>query len=84
MWGGPSTLTLIFRSIEIVLHSHLACRLIVGIREASQSTGYQLGTFELSGIPSDNSVVFAQADQRGLPNESTFADLEARADAPES
>jgi len=47
-------------SIEIVLHSVLACRLMIGIREATQSCGRKSETFELSEVPNDNPLEFAR------------------------
>ena len=47
------------RSIEIVLHSILACRLMIGIREASQSFGRKLESFELSEVPRGDTLGFA-------------------------
>jgi len=55
-------LTLLFlsHSIEIVLHSILTCRLMIGIREASQLSGRKSETFELSEVPDDGTLVFAR------------------------
>ena len=44
------------RSLEIVLHSILACRLMIGIREASH--GHKPETFELSAVPRSRTVEF--------------------------
>jgi len=64
-------------SIEIVLHSNLACRLMVGLREAAQSPGPRSDVFELSGMPDcDDTVVFARTVRRRLSCESSWVDLE--------
>jgi len=61
--------------MEIVLHSILACRLMIGIREASQSYGHKSETFELSEVPCGSTLVFA----RRPSGESAPMDLEGRA-----
>jgi len=43
--------------IEVVLHSILTCRLMIGIREAGQSYG---DSFELSEVPRHYTLVFAR------------------------
>jgi hypothetical protein len=64
-------------SIEIVIHSNLACRLMVGLREAAHSSGPRSEVFELSGLPdSDDTVVFASTIRRRLSGESSWVDLE--------
>ena len=63
----------LLHSTEVVLRSILTCRLMVGIREASQSFGNESDTFELSGPPRDDTLEFAR---RSL-GESTSMDLEA-------
>jgi len=63
----------LLHSIEIVLHSTLACRLMIGIREASQSYRPKSETFQLSEVPCDGIVVFAHKP----PGENARADLEA-------
>lgn len=55
--------TLLLYSIEIVLHSNLACRLVIGIREASRSTVGKSDVFELSGTSGDNTVMFAHSNR---------------------
>ena len=47
----------LLHSIEIVFHSILACRLMIGIREASQSSGE---TFELSEVHRYGTIEFAR------------------------
>ncbi|KAF9785187.1 hypothetical protein BJ322DRAFT_815113 [Thelephora terrestris] len=66
-------------SLEIVLHSNLACRLVIGIREASRVATHKLETFELSGARGSVSFTFAQADREG-----GLADLEACTEPPRS
>ena len=46
-------------SVEVVLHSILTCRLMVGIREASQSYGRKSDAFELSEVVHYSTIVFA-------------------------
>ena len=60
----------------MVLHSTLSCRLIVGLREASQSSGPKSETFELSGLPDEATTEFAR---RPALTESELVDLETRA-----
>jgi len=55
----PPDSTLSLHSIEIVLHSILTCRLMIGIREASQSFGHKSETFELSDVPCHSTLEFA-------------------------
>ncbi|KAF9650130.1 hypothetical protein BDM02DRAFT_1515285 [Thelephora ganbajun] len=69
-------------SIEIVLHSNLACRLVVGLREASRSPGYKLEALELSETLGDGTVVFARTNRRGSSGESVWMDLEAPPEPP--
>ena len=64
-------------SIEIVLHSNLACRLVVGIREAGKSSVQRTDAFELSDMPTDDTVVFARVNRRVPSDESSWVDLEA-------
>ena len=54
------TYTFLSQSIETVLHSTLVCRLMIGIREANQSSGYRLETFELSQVPHHTTLEFAR------------------------
>ena len=51
-------------SIEIVLHSNLACRLVVGLREAGRSPQLTSDAFELSELTNDDTVVFAHGRRR--------------------
>ena len=62
-------------SLEIVLHSILTCRLMIGIREAGQSYGRKSDTFELSEVPRHSTIVFAH----GPPGENPWIDPEAHA-----
>ena len=62
-------------SIEIVLHSILTCRLMIGIREASQSCGRKSDAFELSEVP-HSTIEFA----RRPSGENTCMDSDAGAD----
>jgi hypothetical protein len=64
MGGQPLNLH-VSHSLEIVLHSNLACRLVIGIREASRAATHKLETFELSGAHGSVSFTFAQADREG-------------------
>jgi hypothetical protein len=66
-------------SIEIVLHSILACRLVIGIREATRSVARKSQTFELTGTPGDDSVVFARTGGHSVSN---GVDLEALVEPP--
>ena len=75
-YGLPSNLLLFTHSIEIVLHSNLACRLVVGIREAGKSSVHRSDAFELSDIP-DDTVVFARVNRRVPSDESSWVDVEA-------
>jgi len=63
--------------LEIVLHSNLACRLVVGIREAGKSSVHRSDAFELSDIPNDDTVVFARVNRRIPSDESSWVDVEA-------
>jgi len=62
-------------SIEIVLHSSLACRLVVGLREASQLSGCRSESLELPELLNNNTVMFAHTDPS---SESTWIDVESR------
>ena len=55
----PSDPSFSSHSVEIALHSILACRLMIGMREAVQSLG-QWETFELSGVPRNNAFESAR------------------------
>ena len=77
---APQLSRLFFYSIEIVFHSNLTCRLVIGIREASRSIVGEPDSFGLCAVSGDSSAVFAQTDPRELASESTWVDLEARAD----
>ena len=55
--------------IEIALHSILACRLMIGIREASHHER-KLEAFELSAVPRDSTLEFA----RRTSGENTWID----------
>jgi len=46
-------------NMEVVLHSVLACRLMIGIREAGRSLGRKLETFESPEVPRNNTLEFA-------------------------
>jgi len=63
--------------LEIVLHSILACRLVIGLREASKSPGRISDAFELSDMPNEGTVVFARTHRRVLSNDSSWVDVEA-------
>jgi len=63
--------------LEIVLHSILACRLVIGLREASKSPGRISDAFELSDMPNEGTVVFARMTRRVLSNDSSWVDVEA-------
>lgn len=67
---------LFFRSIEIVLHSNLACRLMIGLREAGQSFTHKTEALELSGLPEHNTAEFAHTGGRTLSGESSWVGLE--------
>lgn len=64
-------------SLEVVVHSNLVCRLVLGLREAGHSAGDVSNAFELSELPNNDTVVFAHMDQH--QRESAWVDLEARA-----
>ena len=58
----------------MVLHANLTCRLVIGIREASQSSSRMGEAFELSAVASgDNTVSFAR-----MTRESGWVDIENR------
>jgi len=50
---------------EAVIHSILACRLMIGIREASQSSEHKSETFELSVVFRDDTIEFARRSSEG-------------------
>ena len=75
----PSNSLISSHRLEIVLHSNLACRLVVGLREASKSPGSKSGAFELSEISNDDTVVFAHPNRRVVSSESARIDPEAHA-----
>ena len=58
---------------EIVLHSILTCRLMIGIREANQPCGRN---FELSEVPCYSTLQFARSPSGECP----LADLEGHAE----
>jgi len=62
--------------IEIVLHSNLACRLMIGLREAGQSFTHKTEALELSGLPEHNTAEFAHTGEQILSGESSWVDLE--------
>jgi len=68
-------------SFEVVLHSILACRLMIGIREASQSFRRKSETFELSVVLRDDTLEFARVSSEG---ESAWMDPEVYAGPPSS
>jgi len=66
-------------SIEIVLHSNLACRLVVGLREASRSSEWRSDALELSGLPpNQNTVMFAHTNPPTNSSGTAWVDLEAQ------
>jgi len=70
-------------SIEIVLHSSLACRLVIGLREAGQEFGSKSEPSELSELPGDDTVEFSRINRRRFSGENALVDLGARAGLPE-
>ena len=51
---------LLSHSVQVVLHSILACRLMIGIREARESSERKRGTIELPRIAGGNIVEVAR------------------------
>jgi len=76
-WLLPIAFIAVGSSLEVVIHSNLVCRLVLGLREAGHSTGDVSNAFELSELPNNDTVVFAHMDQH--QRESAWVDLEARA-----
>jgi len=62
---NPSLTPCSLHSFEIALHSVLACRLMIGIREATQSFGRKSDTFELSEVFRDDAIEFAHRSSEG-------------------
>ena len=62
--SDPPSPTNFAHSLEIVLHSNLACRLVVGLREAGRSPQLTSDAFELSELTNDDTVVFAHGRRR--------------------
>jgi len=62
--------------VEIVLHSNLACRLMIGLREAGQSFTHKTEALELSGLPEHNTAEFAHTSGQILSGESSWVNLE--------
>jgi len=69
----PMHFVVVGSSFEVVLHSTLVCRLMIGLREASQSFGNKSEPFELSKVTRTDALEFA----RRPSGDNTYIDPEA-------
>jgi len=78
-WLLPVDFIGVGSSIEIVLHSNLACRLVVGLREAGRLSGLcKSQALELTELTNNTTAVFAHTNPSIVSSNDAWRDPEVR------